>query len=294
MSWKDTVLEAFDVFGPASLFVLSFTEAIVQPIPPDLLYIPMLANAMGNAPLVVWLWLVVTVSSVLGSLVGYWIGQRWGTSLMHRFGQERHLVKLEHLTERYGALGIFIAAFSPIPYKVLGWMAGMGHMAKRPFVLAGLLGRGLRFGLEAVLIGLYGAKARDVIMCSSTTKSFWRRSASPPLAFFTLCGSGGRESDQAPHPQAHDIVGTFLTGTVMNRAQVAKMPLAWCSQVHHYGFSSRRPGFESRREHINPINASQCPVFNQKNAEAWTVNVKHRSTLERPWLPSETPHLPLP
>ena len=48
MSWKDTILEAFEVFGPASLFVLSFTEAIVQPIPPDLLYIPMLVNAMGD------------------------------------------------------------------------------------------------------------------------------------------------------------------------------------------------------------------------------------------------------
>ena len=96
MSWKDTILEAFDVFGPASLFVLSFTEAIVQPIPPDLLYIPMLVNAMGDTPLVVWLWLVVTVASVLGSLVGYWIGQRWGTSLMKRFGQEKHLTKLEH------------------------------------------------------------------------------------------------------------------------------------------------------------------------------------------------------
>ena len=47
MSWKQTVLEAFEVFGPASLFLLSFTEAIIQPIPPDLLYIPMLANAMG-------------------------------------------------------------------------------------------------------------------------------------------------------------------------------------------------------------------------------------------------------
>ena len=152
MSWKDTILEAFDVFGPASLFVLSFTEAIVQPIPPDLLYIPMLANAMGDTPLVVWLWLVVTVASVLGSLVGYWIGQRWGTSLMKRFGQEKHLIKLEHLTATYGTLGIFIAAVSPIPYKVLGWMAGMGHMAKKPFIVAGLLGRSLRFGLEAVLI----------------------------------------------------------------------------------------------------------------------------------------------
>ena len=164
MSWKDTILEAFDVFGPASLFVLSFTEAIVQPIPPDLLYIPMLVNAMGDTPLVVWLWLVVTVASVLGSLVGYYIGERWGTSLMKRFGQEKHLEKLEHLTATYGTMGIFIAAVSPIPYKVLGWMAGMGHMAKKPFIVAGFLGRSLRFGLEAVLIGLYGERALDAIM----------------------------------------------------------------------------------------------------------------------------------
>lgn len=163
MSWKETVLEAFEVFGPASLFLLSFTEAIVQPIPPDLMYIPMLANAMGDVPLVLWLWLVVTVASVLGSLVGYAIGERWGTSLMHRFGQERQLVKLETLTQRFGSWGIFIAAFSPIPYKVLGWMAGMGQMAKKPFIVAGLFGRGLRFGLEAVLIGLYGQQALDAM-----------------------------------------------------------------------------------------------------------------------------------
>jgi membrane protein YqaA with SNARE-associated domain len=164
MSWKLTVLEAFEVFGPASLFLLSFTEAIVQPLPPDVLYIPMLANAMGDVPLVLWLWAVVTVASVLGSLVGYAIGERWGTSLMIRFGQERHLTKLENLTLRYGSLGIFIAAFSPIPYKVLGWMAGMGHMAKKPFLVAGLLGRGLRFGLEAVLIGLYGEQALEALV----------------------------------------------------------------------------------------------------------------------------------
>ncbi|MDP6200345.1 MAG: VTT domain-containing protein [Candidatus Poseidonia sp.] len=164
MSWKEAILEAFEVFGPASLFLLSFTEAIIQPIPPDLLYIPMLVNAMGDTPLVVWLWLVVTVASVLGSLVGYFIGQRWGTPLLVRFGQEKNLAKLERLTERYGTMGIFIAAFSPIPYKVLGWVAGMGHMAKKPFLIAGFVGRSLRFGLEAILIGLYGDDAYDAMM----------------------------------------------------------------------------------------------------------------------------------
>ena len=64
---------------------------------------------------------------------------------------------------KYGTLGIFIAAFSPIPYKVFGWVAGMGEMEKKPFLLAGLLGRGLRFGLEAVLIGIYGNAAIDAI-----------------------------------------------------------------------------------------------------------------------------------
>ena len=164
MAWKEAVLDAFDMFGPASLFVLSMTEAIIQPVPPDLLYIPLLVNAAGDVPTVMWLWAVVTVASVLGAWIGYLIGQRWGTALMLRFGGERHLKKLEALTEQYGSIGIFIAAFSPIPYKVFGWMAGMGQMERKPFLLAGLMGRGLRFGLEAILIGIYGDRALDALM----------------------------------------------------------------------------------------------------------------------------------
>ncbi len=161
MSWKETILDFFEIFGPASLAVLSFTESIIQPIPPDLLYIPMLADTIGNVPFVIWLWLTVTLSSVAGSLVGYWIGKRWGRTLVSRFSKQAHLDKIEALTLKYGTFGIFIAAFSPIPYKVFGWVAGMGEMEKKPFLLAGLCGRGLRFGLEAVLIGIYGNAAID-------------------------------------------------------------------------------------------------------------------------------------
>ncbi len=163
MSWKETILDFFEIFGPASLAALSFTESIIQPIPPDLLYIPMLAETIGNTPLVVWLWLTVTLSSVAGSLVGYWIGKRWGRSFVSRFSKQAHLDKIEALTLKYGTFGIFIAAFSPIPYKVFGWVAGMGEMDKKPFLLAGLFGRGLRFGLEAVLIGIYGNAAIDAL-----------------------------------------------------------------------------------------------------------------------------------
>ncbi|MDP6870376.1 MAG: VTT domain-containing protein [Candidatus Poseidoniaceae archaeon] len=163
MSWKDSVVDWFEGFGSMSLGAMSFTEAIIQPVPPDLLFLPMLVNAQGDSELVIWLWLVITITSVLGSLVGYWIGKKWGRSLLDKFGGNKHLVKIEALTERYGTLGIFIAAFSPIPYKVFGWAAGMGEMHLKPFIVAGLVGRGLRFGLEAILIGFYGQKALDAI-----------------------------------------------------------------------------------------------------------------------------------
>lgn len=156
-------MDFFDVFGPASLAVLSFTESIIQPVPPDLLYLPLLYDAMGDIPLVMWLFLVVTLSSVAGSYIGYLIGQKWGRDVLDRFAKPKHVAKLEALTIKYGNLGIFIAAFSPIPYKVFGWVAGMGEMNKKAFLIAGLLGRSLRFGLEAILVGVYGQKALDAM-----------------------------------------------------------------------------------------------------------------------------------
>ena len=163
MSWKESIVDWFDGFGWISLAAMSFTEAIIQPVPPDLLFLPMLVAAEGDAALIFWLWIVVAVSSVLGSIIGYWVGRKWGRSVFIRFKAERHLEKIEALTIRYGTAGTFIAAFSPIPYKVFGWAAGMGEMKMKPFIIAGLLGRGLRFGLEALLIGIYGQKALDAI-----------------------------------------------------------------------------------------------------------------------------------
>ena len=63
---------------------------------------------------------------------------------------------MEALTEKFGEAGVFIAAVSPIPYKAVAWAAGTGRMNVRLFIVAGLFGRGIRFGLEVLVLGLWG------------------------------------------------------------------------------------------------------------------------------------------
>ena len=162
VAWEQTVIDAADAAGLLGLALLTFTEAIIHPIPPDLLVLPMAAAADGPTRLLS-IWLVATLTSVAGAIVGAWFGARAGRPLLVRFQQEKNLQRLEVLLERYGTVGVLIAGFTPIPYKVMGWAAGMGKMEMRPFVLAGLASRGLRFGLEVILVVQYGSAAMDAI-----------------------------------------------------------------------------------------------------------------------------------
>ena len=159
MIGEEVILDFFESFGPLALALLSFTEAIIQPLPPDVLFLPMAYDARDNESLLIWLWIVVTVSSVFGAVIGHALGKRYGSKLVDKFGKPHHRQQLEKMFERYGTLGMFIAAVSPLPYKVFGWIAGASDMKLRPFIIAGIFGRGLRFGLEALFIFMYGESA---------------------------------------------------------------------------------------------------------------------------------------
>jgi len=164
MIGEELILDFFNQFGPFALALLSFTEAIIQPIPPDVMFLPMAYDERDNTAMLLWLWFIVTFASVLGAVIGHALGKRFGTKLLDRFGKPQHRERLEYLFERYGTWGMFIAAVSPLPYKVFGWIAGASDMKLRPFVIAGIFGRGLRFGIEAVLIYLYGDAAMDAVI----------------------------------------------------------------------------------------------------------------------------------
>lgn len=138
----------------------SFTEAIFFPVPPDPLLI---AISISKPHLSVWLAALVTITSVTGGYIGYLLGQRFGKPILHRFVSESKILRTERLVSTYGLWAILLAAFTPIPYKVFAITAGVLNLNQRTFIIASLVGRGIRFFALAALVMAYGDSIESFI-----------------------------------------------------------------------------------------------------------------------------------
>ena len=161
-------IEWADGIGLLGLALVSASEAAFQPIPPDVLVIPMVveADSLFAISMIV---LVATLSSVFGAFIGYAIGYYGGIPILEKFVSQANINRLNTLTKKYGAMGVFLAAVSPIPYKALAWIAGAGRMDIRLFALAGIFGRGIRFGSVGFLIGVYGESMKSSLTWQNFT-----------------------------------------------------------------------------------------------------------------------------
>jgi membrane protein YqaA with SNARE-associated domain len=140
------------------LFALSFAESSFFPIPPDVMLAPM-ALAQPNKAFYFALW--TTIASVLGGMLGYSIGyflfDSFSPWLQETHYWEKYL-QAEAWFKNWGFWAIFIAGFSPIPYKVFTIAAGALQMFFLPFIAASIVGRGARFFLVAMLLAAGGEK----------------------------------------------------------------------------------------------------------------------------------------
>jgi membrane protein YqaA with SNARE-associated domain len=144
--------------APYYLAGLSFAESSFFPVPPDV----MLASMTLAKPDKAWYYaLLTTISSVLGGLVGYIIGALFfelAAGYISYLGYETAYQTVQQWFVTWGFWIVFLAGFSPIPYKLFTIAAGAMHMALLPFVVASLIARGARFFLVAGLLYLGGER----------------------------------------------------------------------------------------------------------------------------------------
>ncbi len=143
--------------APWYLGGLSFAESSFFPIPPDVLLAPM---CLARPPAWWRLALLTTLASVLGGLFGYLLGALFLdllTPWIERMGYAPAMQQARAWFAEWGFWAVFLAGFSPIPYKAFTLSAGALGMPFLPFVLASLCGRGGRFFLVAWLMARFGA-----------------------------------------------------------------------------------------------------------------------------------------
>ena len=163
LSWSESPYSSF------ALFTIAFAEASIFPLPPDILLIALI---LGNKNKSLRYTLLCTISSVMGGVAGYvighyfwWNGESYNMIAMFFFNNisgfsESLFLSIKEQYAKFGFIIIFIASFTPVPYKIITISAGAFDISFKLFIIASLIGRFSRFFLLYLLLYKYGERIK--------------------------------------------------------------------------------------------------------------------------------------
>ena len=148
---------AKDSRAPLYLSLLSFLESFIVPFPPpDVMLAPMSLATPSKA---LYFASLTLIASVLGGAVGYLIGAflfEQAQPFIIAWGYQAAFETVVHWFDQWGFWAVLVAGFSPVPYKIFTISAGALGLSFVPFLLASLIGRGMRFYLVAWCLATFG------------------------------------------------------------------------------------------------------------------------------------------
>ena len=143
------------------LGLVSFIESSFFPIPPDAMIIPMV---IAKKKEYLKIFLIASIFSVLGGIFGYLIGYLFFDLAIYVIEFYGYQDKVENLklsmSEGSGFLAwlsiLFLAGFTPLPYKAFTISSGLIAFNLPIFIIVSLISRSLRFFIVAFLSYKFG------------------------------------------------------------------------------------------------------------------------------------------
>jgi len=159
-----TMAKAAHPHAQGWLAFFAFVESSFFPIPPH----PLLGlMCLAEPKKAIRFAAICTLASVLGGLFGYLIGyflyEAVGEWLIGALGLTESFPKAACYIREQGAAAVFLAAGTPIPFKLMTITAGFIEMNLVTFILAAIAGRALIFMVVGVLFQFFGAPIKAII-----------------------------------------------------------------------------------------------------------------------------------
>ena len=151
---------AVSTIATVALIVIAFIEAFIPFVPPDALLIPMcLENRKKSA----FFAAITVIGSVAGAMVGYFVISSFVASGAEWILGEEWIHTVVAKFNVHGPWWVFVAALTPIPFFALTAAAGVAELNFGMFLAACVIGRSIRYGLEATIVWWLGAVAKRLI-----------------------------------------------------------------------------------------------------------------------------------
>ena len=150
-------------FSKPLLGFVAFIESFFFPVPPDLMIVPMVVAKREDY---LKIFLIATIFSVLGGVLGYFLGSlflEFSMSIIEFYNYEDKVFELqEKLSNKAGLVfwigTLFLAGFTPLPYKVFTITSGFIGFNIYIFIIISLISRGLRFFIVSYFSMKFGDK----------------------------------------------------------------------------------------------------------------------------------------
>lgn len=148
-SFLNPIIDLLEELDHVGLALYTFIEVLFILPPIEVIYYPLVQL---NAETWYLYLLNVVVFNIFASMVGYFIGMKIGYPILRYFSSEEVLEKAKRLFDKWGVLAVAIGAFTPIPYTIVVFLAGISKMDFKKFMLAGFIGRVPRYVLGGYLV----------------------------------------------------------------------------------------------------------------------------------------------
>jgi membrane protein YqaA with SNARE-associated domain len=159
-----TMAKAAHPHAQGWLAFFAFIESSFFPIPPH----PLLGlMCLAEPKKAIRFSAICTGASVLGGLFGYLIGyflyEAVGEWLLAVLGLTDSFPQAACYIREQGAVAVFLAAGTPIPFKLMTITAGFIEMNLATFIIAAIAGRAIAFMVVGVLFQFFGASMKAII-----------------------------------------------------------------------------------------------------------------------------------